>query len=398
MTTATLPAVPRVRPVVEVGVGDSNEAPVGGLWQNDPPDGSVVTRWQDATDDGSTDAATSHWVGEDPLFIPVECHVREVSTFCGRERANETWEVGTATVVVDNVGGWADYPYTRDDDQLLAMRPGRQIRVGVVVDDTTTHHLWGGYIDGMAPGFDPEDGEYVTLECIDAKGEAGRGFLGQLASPVGAGETASARATRILTAANWSTARRDIQTNSVTLAATEFDGQVVDLLNLAADSSGGACFGDVNGKVAFRQRDWQAVSVSATPAGTIANTGEDGAACAVAWEQSFNREDISTRVVVGRPDEVPYTVRDVAGFNLFGEEAFERTDLETLLDANLHIIGDRILEVRSYTHMPRIAAVTLDAAADGAWSDGTAATGYWQPTEPTTPTLPAFVTRWSEGV
>jgi hypothetical protein len=237
------------------------------------------------------------------------------------------------------------------------------------------------------------------------------------------------------------------------------------LLNIAADSSGGAVFGDIDGKVTFRGRDWQAVSTSQPPDGTIGNWGETGEACAVNWEQSFNREDISTKVVLGRPNEVPFTRTDPVGFRLYGEETFEATDLETNLDSDIGILRDRVLEVRNVKYMPRIGAVTLDAAAndesvdvmavatpykpsfircrhkgvggrdvfngvymvvgvehslspdgwtarlaldnakpfqvganDGRWSDGATATGYWQPTEPTLPTPPAFVTRWSEGV
>lgn len=472
--TATISTLPRVRPIVEIGVGDERDAEgVVALWQLDAnndnvPDiaGFVESRWQAPT--GGDDAATSHWVGDQPFFVDVSCHAREVSTFSGRERANENWEVGTATIVLDNADGWADYPRTADPNQLLTMRPGRQVRVGVELLYGSTVgivYLWGGYVDGMEPGFDSEDGEFVTLECIDGKGEAGRSFVGELAAGVGAGETVSARIGRVLNAVAWFTNRRSIQAASVTLKATAFNAQAVDLMNLAADSAGGAVFGDVNGNVAFRGRDWQAVSSAQPPDGTIGNFGDPGEACAVNWEQSFNREDISTKVVIGRPNTVPMTKVDQAAFRLYGEETFERTDLETNLDSDLAILRDRILDVRNVSHMPRIAAVTLDAstsdealdvmakvspykpsfvrcrhkgdggrvvfnnmmmvvgvehtltpdgwqarvaldnakpfqigANDGRWSDGTTATGYWQPTEPTAPTPPAFITRWSEGV
>jgi hypothetical protein len=86
---------------------------------------------------------------------------------------------------------------------------------------------------------------------------------------------------------------------------------------------------------------------------------------------SFNREDISTRVVVGRFDDAdqtppiaPVQRDDVPGQNLFGVETFERTDLETVFAADLALLADRIKEVRSYQHMPRISAVHVDAGAD----------------------------------
>ncbi len=371
-----LPTVTRVVPIVELGVGSVTAPGGNALWQNPSNPGSVESKWQNAA--GSDDAATSDWSGRDPQWIDVSCHVREVSTFCGRERSIDLWEVGTATISVDNVDGWADWPLSNDPDELLAVRPGLPVRVGVLVDGTTTHYLWGGYVDSTQPGYHPEDGEFVVLECIDAKGEAGRSFLGELAAPVGAAEASSARVNRVLTAANWPTYRRDIQANAVALRATTYGAQVVDLLNLAADSSGGACFGDVNGNVAFRQRDWQASSILAEPAGIIGNTGDAAEVCPTEWELSFNREDISTRIVVGRPDEPPAVAVDSHGFGLFGDETYERVDLETNLDAELINLRDRILAVRRFGveitradgsklfvhQMPRVAAVSIDAATD----------------------------------
>jgi hypothetical protein len=388
MATATIPTVTRVTPIVEIGVGSERDAEgIVALWQQDVnndgiPDvaGFAVTRWQPTEPTVGTNEPTSHWVGDQPFYIDVSCHVREISTFSGRERADETWEVGTATITVDNADGWADYPLG-DPDQLLSMRPGREVRIGVLVDGTTAHYLWAGFIDGMEPGYDPEDGEFVTFECIDAKGEAGRPFLGELAAGVGLNETGTARIGRILDAVGWFPSRRSVASTSVQLKATTLDAQAVDLLDLAADSVGGAVFGDVQGRVAFRGRDWQAVSVTAPPDGTISNDiqGNPTAVCPVNWELSFNREDVATKVVLGRPGEVPFTATNVAAFRLYGEETFERTDLETRLDADIVTLRDRILEVRSPTHMPRIAAVTLDAGTDPAVVDVLAAVSPFKP-------------------
>ena len=81
-----------------------------------------------------------------------------METFTGRERSSEKWQVGTATITVTNGSGWADYPPTHIDptlDPLLTVRPGRDIRVGIVVDKSPVPQwLWRGVIDTSEPGYD----------------------------------------------------------------------------------------------------------------------------------------------------------------------------------------------------------------------------------------------------
>lgn len=363
MSLATIPTVPRVRPIVQIGVGDVFEAEGVGLWQPTPGPGTVETRWQDATADGSDDAATSTWVGDEPMWLDVTCHVQEISTFVGRERAIDTWEVGTASIICENGSGWADFPPTVEPEHpLLSVRPGRQIRVGVIVDDSQVVLLFGGYLDRTDPGYDAEIGETVTLECIDAKGEAGRVFVGEVTVGVGLGESASTRVARILNAGSWPGYRRDIASTALALRGTTLGEPTVDLLDRVADSSGGSVFGDVAGRVVYRARDWQAFSPTADIDGAIGNSGAAGEACPVSWEMSWAREDISTRVLLARPNEAPTERTNTTARRLYGVETYERSDLETDLDVELGQIADRILEVRSPAYMPRVAAVTLDAA------------------------------------
>ena len=143
-------------------------------------------------------------------------------------------------------------------------------------------------------------------------------------------------------------------------------------MNRAADSGGGVVFGDVDGKLRYRNRDWQLwpaddveeatignvapgyldqLELVESPAGshlyipgTIITIVEDptgsglydasrlGAAaarrppgsglyafgtwipgdyCPTSWEMAFAREDITTRVLIGRPDmDEPIVVDD----------------------------------------------------------------------------------------
>jgi hypothetical protein len=424
MTTPQVLGVPRARPIVEIGVGSTNDPAGGAAWQP-AAGGPANTRWHLP---GETGGAGDRWVGRDPYWWDVTCDVYDIETFIGRERANAQWDIGTATISLRNETGWADYPPADPAQTYLTVRPGRPIRVRASIDGGEPEWVWGGYIDVQSPTYDASDGESVTLECIDAKAESGRAQLGLADPPVGANETVVQRLNRYLDMIDWPPWRRDLAPSALTLQATSLDARVVDLVNLAADSALGFAYGDREGRVAFRPRDWAAFLPSDPIAGIIGNYGtgtitggpvnlvestipqlyEQGGhfverdpglhdpvsptflvptttpglytlsdvkvvrpVCPQSWELTFAREDISTEVRFGRatdPEQVPPTApifrEDVTAKTMFGVETFERTDLETVQTSDLVVAADRTLAVRSYRYMPRVAAVTLNAATD----------------------------------
>ena len=421
---AAIACVPRAQPRIDLGVGDSRDAQGLGQWQ--PSAGNAAnTRWVAA---GVT-TGTSTWNGEEPHWVDITCYGIEVETFTGRDRATDQWEVGTATVVLDNTTGWADYPPTTTPNPFdLTVRPGRQVRVAVSIDDGAPQVLWRGFVDQANPGFDAEVGDIVTLECIDAKGEAGRADIPAVDPPVGSGETIQARLNRICTGAAWPTYWRHFEGTGLTVVGTELGEQTADLLNRAADSGGGSLFGDVDGKLRYRNRDWQlwpaddvtdarignidpgyldeyvlaeapagsylfrdpdgvlaivedpegsglyydanseinSLDLFGDPPGTglyVFGTWIPGDYCPTSWEMSFAREDITTRVLVGRPDmDEPIVVDDEEAQDIYGVESLDLTDLETTLDTEMTQIANRLLVIRGISTAPRVAGVTLNAA------------------------------------
>jgi hypothetical protein len=322
---------------------------------------------------------------------------------------------------LDNNSGWADFPPTVDPNPYdLTVRPGRQLRVAMSVDGGAPRILWRGWVDQANPGFDVEFGDIVTLECIDAKGELGRGELAAVDPPVGAGETIQARLNRICAANLWPTYWRHFEGTGITVVATELGERAVDLLNRAADSGGGSLFGDVDGKLRYRNRDWQLWAADQLEDGIIGNISSggfdetaltedpDGSGlydpdpivltedvdvaglyewdtdldwvedpsylfvfgtvvsgdwCPSSWEMTFAREDITTRVLIGRFDmDEPLVVDDEEAQDVYGIETVDLTDIETELDVEMGQIADRLLVVRGPSTAPRIAAVNLNAA------------------------------------
>ena len=370
MSVATISTVPGARPIVELGVGNTNVPSGQAVWD--------TARW--STDD--------LWAGTEPTWLDITCDVHDIEIDQGRDRTISRWQVGTASITVDNTTGVYDVNAVPTSPATLSVRPGRQLRVGMAIDDGVPLWLGRWFIDAANPTYDPVLHDVVQLSCVDAKGQSGKVDVAEVADPgVGAGETVTARINRVLDVTGWQTAYRDIAAGSTTLLATKLGSKAVDLIDLAADSAGGAVFGDAAGRLVYRGRDWQTYEPDVPVDGIIGNpvpTGSDivdgpddvvffgdqlvwmastgDAVCPSGWEMSFEAADMATRVLVGRPQEPPHVFDDVEAQVLYGLETFTRTDLICNVPADLDVIGARYLRVLSADFMPNVAAVTIDAA------------------------------------
>ena len=371
MTVGSIVSVPGARPIVELGVGNTNTPAGQAVWD--------TARW---------DTEPHRWAGTEPTWLDITCDVHDVEIDQGRDRSIVRWQVGTASITLDNRDGRYDINVTPAPPATLSIRPGRQIRVGVALDGGEPQWRFRGWIDAANPTYDPVLQDVVELSCIDAKGMAGKVDLGKVADPgVGASETVTARMNRVLDAAGGQQHYRDIPASGTTLLATTLGAKTVDLLDVSADSVGGVVFGDEQGRVAFRGRDWQTYEPGDPPDGTIGNVPSTGidivygasdvvygasdvvwtsddndAVCPSGWEMSFEADDMATRVLLGRPSETPHQFDDAENQILYGVETFSRTDLIPANPADLDLLGTRILRVLSASFMPNVAAVTIDAA------------------------------------
>lgn len=403
MTLAAFTWTNRVRPVVELGVGDLR-VPVGSAkWD--------TARW---------DNAAAVWAGVDPTWVDITCECYTARCSYGRDHANDRFTAGVASIYANNASGWAD-PDVSEDPAALTMRPGRAIRFGIVHINYGTRWLFRGFIDKITPTYLPEEeADSVLIDCIDALGEVNRAVLKPIAVAAHAGETASARIGRILDLAQWEPTKRDVLPSSTTLIATDDGGQVADLLSRTADSAGGSVFGDLNANIAFRNRDWQTYVPGTPPDGIIGNVdpgipgyfvpwqpaqpayldpsittggtetitdqrgrvwtvdqagaivrakpetpgywveGVPGDVCPVSWQRPFDRADLATRVIMGRDEATAVVVNDPVGQTLYGIEPFVQVDLQTERDDMLLYLANRVLKVRSFETAPRVRSVEID--------------------------------------
>ncbi len=350
MAVGRVVTAPGVRPVMQVAVGDVDVAVGQAVYD--------TARYDDAPD--------ATYAGLDAAWTDDTCDVLEATLFYGRQRSIDVFDVGTAVLRVVNPDGLWDYPPTTDDVTVLTLRPGRQIRVGVVVGSAAPVWLWHGWIDATQPGYDPSAGDTVDVNAVCAKGEAGRADAARLDAAVGDAETVTARMTRYANVVEFPAHRRQFDASPVTLAGTTMGGRLGSLMDRSARSAGGDVYGDQHGYLQFRRDGWQARGTDEPPDAAIGNTGAAGEVCPQAWEVLFNRSDFTTRVLYGQSGGTVSTLDDAANRARFGVETFTATDLETVDAAVRDVIAARVLRVRNFNLAPRVASVTLDAHRPGA--------------------------------
>jgi hypothetical protein len=335
----------RVTPWCQLGLGDTRQ-PVGqAVWDR--------SHW---------DAATATWAGTEPTWLDRSCEVVDAHTARGRDRMIDRFAPATSDVTLRNDDGWADLMPAPHPPATLPLRPGRQLRWGV---DTPTgrHLLYRGYIDEAVPIYQPFGTDVVTCNVVDAFTEAGRAQLAELTAAVGDAETADVRMARLLDLVGWPPTYRSIDRTSIALQATTLGAAAVDLMGEAAESAAGSVFGDLAGRVCFRGRDWQTYVPGSPPAATVGNV-EESDVCPSTWELSFRRRDVAAYARMGRADGVFVVATDPEAATVIGPEPFVRDDLTTYAPSVLDTLAARVLATRGLATMPRIEAVTLDAARD----------------------------------
>jgi hypothetical protein len=344
MTATRIVTAPTVHPVMQVAVGDA-DVQVGQAVYD-------TARYDQAP--GST------YAGLDAQWTDDSCDVISAVTFYGRERSIDQFDVGTATLRVANPDGLWDYPPTSPLTPI-SLRPGRQLRVGVVVGTAAPLWLWHGWIDATAPGYDPAAGDVVDVSCICAKGEAARAEAARVDPPVGDGESVYDRMHRYADAAAFPAHRRQFDPAATPLLATPMGARVGSMIDRSARSAGGDVYGDQHGYLTYRSQDWQARGPGAPVDYYIGNRDVPGEVCPNTWDVLYNRSDFTNIVNYGQSGGPVSTVTDGTG----GIESYTMTDLETVDATTRTMLAQRVLRVRSFALAPRIAGVTLDAARPG---------------------------------
>ena len=199
-------------------------------------------------------------VEADVVFNDVTSYVRSGSVERGRNRVDEPiiqYETGTASVTLDNRDRRfdptnLDGPYVSGG--LTLVKPRRAIRFRATWNSVTYDLLRGFTSNFDVQWPDQSNQESVTeVPCSDAF-KILSGINRIAVSAVGAGEDTGARINRILDSAGWTSVDRLVSTGNSTVQSTTLGGNVLEELQLVADTEIGELYIDGSGRVVFRNR------------------------------------------------------------------------------------------------------------------------------------------------
>ena len=191
-------------------------------------------------------------LGGAQALTDVSEYVRSVSVSRGRSRRLDRVQTGSAQVVLDNrarlfdpTAGTAISPYAS------SIKPRRN-----VVISSDDQPIFTGLVEDWDLEFDTSGDATTTADCAD-------GFLILSQAAVVAGtqspEASGVRVGSVLTEIDWPTSKRDLDTGVTTLQADVVDANVnvLEYLQTVADTEYGALFMARDGRVTFRDRDFQ---------------------------------------------------------------------------------------------------------------------------------------------
>lgn len=249
--------------------------------------------------------------------------------FVDKPTASDVWQrVEYATTLYGDVANvqiqfWTDGTHTNGSV------------VGYVDDihvEISEHDLFDGHVDSWNIVWDGPRSSYVEVPCTDAFKILSN--IERTGRPsVGSGETTGARIVRILDDIGWPTSKRRIATGNVVVQSTTLGGNVLEELQLVADTEVGELYVDGDGALVFRNRS--AIITDDRSVNSQALFGDADPELRYS-DLSFSNDDtqLANRVIITREGGAPQQADDAASQAEFLVKAFERSDLIMVDDAS----------------------------------------------------------------
>lgn len=262
------------------------------------------------------------------------------------------YNAGTATITL------------RDDDGALdpvnlSQSPvGADIRIRQVHDEVT-YPVFRGTVTSWLPEQRSPTHAVVVVQAVDGFDELANKHLVLIGSPAGAGEDTGARVSRILDAANWPEADRNIAVGRSTLQGTTFDGNALDLAQKAVLAEGGELYVDAEGIVVFRDRHAVLTEPrSNTSQGTF-GTGPGEMSYVGSLGVSNDRGMLANTVRASIVGGTVQSASDAASIARYRERITEEKDLLLQSDSEALSWAKFVLRQNSQPEL-RITAMTID--------------------------------------
>lgn len=202
---------------------------------------------------------------DESAFTALESYATNVSIRRNKPGRYSAYDTGTASVVFHDEARELDPlnldgPYVVSSTTLLTR--GRRVRISAEWMGAR-RPLFTGFVDSWPSRLDMFEAATRQIECVDWFGLLAL-FDGYEQSPVGAGDTVTARLHRLLDMAEVPATDRDIGNSGVTCQATTLAGNLLGQLRQTAQADGGHIWVSPAGKVTFRSKTdiWQGTAAN----------------------------------------------------------------------------------------------------------------------------------------
>ena len=284
------------------------------------------------------------------------------------------YESGSASIELDNVDGRFD-PLNLSGPYVSAgvseIRPNLPVRISAVVDGTT-ETMWVGVVDSVDLDYTSVTWSTVNLSCVDGVAFLQAADLPELTTPVGAGDTAAARITRILDRVGWPAGQRDLDSVTAnTMQASTLAASAWSDILLTADSDAGYVWMDRTGRLVYRTRGAIPALPSLTFSSSATTAGKDFTGITITRDVA----QVYNSVNLARANSTAVFVEDQTAQATIGQvRGFSRSDLVCETDDNVADVAAWIVGVFSEL-LTRVEEIVLEPPAD---TDLLATGDWWQ--------------------
>jgi hypothetical protein len=182
----------------------------------------------------------------DYAWRDITCDVHGLTTRYGRERFTNRYDIGSATIALDNRQGL--YAYSKPHP--FGLRPGRLVRVKAV-HAGITYPLFYGVLDSIADGYSLDGKALATFTCYDPQSL----YSNKTTPALGVIQKSGARINWLLDVAGYLPRAIDVgqwmQQQIVSSGRT-----LRDEMGVGADSEGSSIFADRTGQIVYKDRTW----------------------------------------------------------------------------------------------------------------------------------------------
>ena len=265
----------------------------------------------------------------------------------GRNRILNSFEAGTATVVLEDANGdWN--PQNTSSPYYGKLLPLRKIRIWADYDDgggTDRYYIYSGYITSYDNSFrlGIDEVSSVTLQCVDGFRLLQNVSITTVAG-TSAGQTTGARIESLLDAASWPNGQRLIDVGDTTVQADPGTNRTLlaACQNIEQTELGGF-FIDAEGNAVFYSRNTVSLKADETP--ILFN--DDGTQISYqSIDFAYDDTQIFNDVTVTRLNGTPQDVQSTSSIETYFIHSGSRSDLLMQTDAEALDQANMLLHAR----------------------------------------------------